>query len=334
MTEKEYRSARRAAKKTISGVSLRSQRALHKLFVISGKIVSQKIRTYPNGFELTKERRADIADLINKESLRKAVNKAVGESSRESMKILSDIDAKYVQEAVSEAKIKDIDDEGIIKTFDRMIDRILKDTVPKNQATRYVVKNRTGYNLSDVIWSSLEDFQEKIFNYVEAGIKQGLDPKKIANGLMLYLDGDAETIRGAWGILQPGTAAYINRLGKAGVDYRTQRVVRTEMYNNIRKSDIQTGKMNPGATDTFNWKLSPSRQQWNCDCPDRAANGPYSETIARGLIDTAHPNCFCMIEPVMKDHEQFMRDLEDYRDGVESAGAHEIERWKDLYYAA
>ena len=147
MTEKEYQIARRAAKKTISGVSLRSQKTLHKLFVISGKIVSQRIRKYPNGFELTKERKSELAGLINKESLRNAVNRAVGESSGEAMGILSDIDTKYVQDAVSEAKIKYIDAEGIKKTFDRMNDRILKDVLPKNHSGEYTVKNRTGYNL-------------------------------------------------------------------------------------------------------------------------------------------------------------------------------------------
>jgi hypothetical protein len=116
-------------------------------------------------------------------------------------------------------------------------------------------------------------------------------------------------------------------MGKAGIDYRTARVIRTEMYNAFREADILAGAGNPGATGEYDWILSPTRESWPCDCPDRAAGSPYSRSAIEDLNASAHPNCGCMTVPRLKKHDDFMQELFDYVDGKDTPGGNGISQW-------
>lgn len=288
MTVSEYRSERRKGKRDTAKLSLDTQRTLHKSFIKAGKNAAKIIRGFPNGFALTVERKKDIKDSLDLEKLRAETKTATIEASKAGINKLIDIDSKYVYEALQQAGLKKFTLSGVTESFKRQSDKILKKV---NYKPVVLVKNFTGYTLSDTIWNATEGFSDRIIAFVEAAIKQGIDPKKIANDLEKYLYEGAEKVIGTWGVLQPGTREYIQRLGKSGVDYRTMMVVRTELMNNIRKNDIAMGVSNPGSTGMYEWSLSPARIEWKCNCPERAAGGPYTKVAADELTDTAHPNC-------------------------------------------
>jgi hypothetical protein len=97
--------------------------------------------------------------------------------------------------------------------------------------------------------------------------------------------------------------AYHGRLGSAGVDYRTMRIMRTETAAALagrqeaiaRNSDICTGKVD--------WVLEKGRDGWNCKCAEYAAGGPYDVDNLPGPIPL-HPLCNCQLRPHLKSNAQ------------------------------
>lgn len=207
-------------------------------------------------------------------------------------------------------------------TLERRLKRRLK---VSNFQPVQVFRNRTGYDLSPAIWDAVDGFSDRILAIIEAELAAGTDPVKIARMLEEYIAaGTPEKILGRWGHLEIGSPEYRQRLGTSGADYRTQRVVRTELYHAIRTADIESGSMNPATTGMFNWMLSPSHIDGGCHCADWAASGPYTKDEISDLRNQAHPNCFCLIEPVLIPHDEFMKKLRDYASGK---GSSDIEAW-------
>jgi len=167
------------------------------------------------------------------------------------------------------------------------------------------------------------DWLDKVRSITSAGIAQGRDPIKIAKDLQAYVKGGVGTI-GRWGKLEPGTAQYVARLGSSGVDYRALRLVRSELYRGIQKGTVDAGEVNPACTGWYDWLLSTGRESWNCDCPQKAADGPYR---ASNIPDYRHPNCACTVRQQTISRAQFTQDLKDYVNGVDSAGAQHIAEW-------
>ena len=235
-----------------------------------------------------------------------------------------DIDRKYIEDAFRDAG-KPINLEAV---FERQAGKIEKRYQVKNATVNnyLIVQNRANYKLSPSVWDAIDGFSDKILAIVEAELKAGTDPVKITKILEEYLAGGSEKVLGRWLQLGIGTPEYRKRIGKGGADYRTQRVVRTEMYNARRDADIEAGRMNPGATGMFNWTLSPVSN--SCEiCEGRASGSPYSAEEAQRLTDDNHPNCSCLLSPVLKDHDEFIGELQDYINGADNA----IAEWASVY---
>jgi hypothetical protein len=84
--------------------------------------------------------------------------------------------------------------------------------------------------------------------------------------------------------------AYHGRLGKAGIDYRTMRIMRTETAVALNERQEAIARNSLICTGEVDWILQKGRDGWNCKCADYAAGGPYDVDDLPGPIP-AHPNC-------------------------------------------
>lgn len=274
--------------------------------------------------ELSSRNRDKIIASVPRDKLFTEITGYINDGRKKVVKRTFDIDRRYVEEAFRDAG-KPIDLEAV---FERQAGKIDKRYNVKNATVNnyLIVQNRANYKLSPSVWDAIDGFSDKILAIVEAELKAGTDPVKITKILEEYLAGGSEKILGRWLQLDIGSPEYKKRIGKGGADYRTQRVVRTEMYNARRDADIESGRMNPGATGMFNWTLSPVSN--SCEiCEGRASGSPYSAEEAQRLTDENHPQCSCLISPVLKDRDEFIGELQDYINGADNL----IADWASVY---
>jgi hypothetical protein len=207
------------------------------------------------------------------------------------------------------------------------------------------------HNLSKSVWDFAGRAQEDILNVVRGGLARGEDGARIARDLQDYLKPDGgKIVQGRWGKLKPGEKVpenghwkykdddvrqYYKRLGSAGLDYRAIRLYRTEMYRNMRDSAITADARNPSSTHRFEWALNPGREEWGCECPAIAEyskdEGGLTAEDAEYFSNAIHPNCDCAVYPVLKDHDEFLEELEDFVLGRDTEGAAEIDEWAHKY---
>ena len=330
MTKTEYLTAKKrnnsATASTVRNSLIKVRRMYAKVLKRMNRVIARLPQT-----ELSSRSRERILASVPRDKLFTGITALIDTGRKKVIKRTFDIDRKYVEDAFREAG-RPIDLEAV---FDRQAGKIDKLYQIKNYSPYHSVKNsflvynRAKYGLSPKIWASIDDFSDKILTIVEADLKAGIDPVETAKRLEMYIK-ESEgylKVQGKWGKLHVGKADYIHRLGKGGADYRSQRVVRTEMYTARRDADIEAGRMNPGATDMFNWMLGPTSDDV-CDiCSGWASGGPYTAEQIQSMQDESHPNCFCLVQPVLKDREEFMAELKAYIDGDDNA----IADWASLY---
>jgi hypothetical protein len=322
LTVSEYRKAKRETVSYISKLQCANNVAIRELYIKQTRKAESVISRLPSR-PLSDASRDKIVDALDRNYLYREIKAIIKASVSKGVKRTTDIDDKYVKEAFRDAG-RDID-EKINAIFERINTR--KKKLYNAEYTPVKVENRARYNLSDSIWGGIDNFSDKILAYIEGEIAAGKDPVKIAREIQQYLRTGPEAVLGRWGKLEVDTSAYRKRLGTAGADYRTQRVVRTELYNSIREADIESGNANPGATGMFEWRLSPSHIDWDCTCPEIAAGGPYTKEQIQYYTDTIHPQCRCSVNPVLKDHDAFIKELKDYVNGEDNG----IADWAALY---
>jgi hypothetical protein len=321
MTVSEYRKAKRATIEYTAKLQGKNNIAIRELYIKQVRKAQGVISRLPSS-KLSKENSDKIIEKLDRKYLFDEIKSITRSSVEKAVKKTTDIDALYVKEAFREAG-KNLDDkiDGIFEKINAKQIRLY------NAAFIPVVKNRARYDLADSILNAIDGFSDKILAYIEGELAAGKDPVKIAREIEEYLRTGSEAVLGRWGSLEVDTREYRKRLGMGGADYRTQRVVRTELYNSLRDSDIAAGNANPGATGMFNWRLSPTHIDWNCNCPDRAAGSPYDAATIQSLSDSTHPNDRCHIETVLKDHDSFINELKDYIGGEDN----KIADWVALY---
>lgn len=326
MTRSEYSKKKAATRDAALKESMARNADARRMYTRALSRVNRVIAKLPKG----KLKESDIERIENAVKKRECVEELTGIVTGSSLKIARKavaVDLAYIKDAGKEAGIE-------FTGLDEAFDRIAKKAAQKRQniRTAIVFRNATQYDLSKAVWNAVEGFSEKIKAVAEAEFARGTDPVKIARLLEEYLEsGDEGIILGRWGEMEPGMSDYRKRIGRGGADFRTQRLVRTEIFNSIRNADIRSGAANPGTTGQWRWVMVASRGAWDCNCPERAAGGPYTQERAQNLIDTAHPNCFCRIEPELMDHDAFVDSLIEYVDGKDTAGARRIEEWAGQY---
>jgi len=246
--------------------------------------------------------------------------------------LFPEVDAALVWDA---SKISGADRKITKDGLGRIVSGVSSEVV-KSLATRMW---QDGYTFSDRVWapgadakgrpvSVRGDWQERIKMTVAAGITQGRDPAKIAKDIQVYTADGKVALSKRWGALERGTAEFAKRLpGK--IDWRAQRLVRSELYTSIRESQLASGKRNPASTGLYDWVLSQGRQHWGCECESLAEGSPYT---AENVPTSPHPSCFCSIRPRLMDLKDFVSDLTRWAKG---SGVDYLDAWyRDVYAAA
>lgn len=327
MTKSEYRSLKSKGRSLTAKQVQDKLRKVRVMYQKATKRINRVVARLPGG-NLSDRNRDRILAAVDRETLYKEITGYIDEGRKAVIKSAFDVDREYIEYAFKEAG-KAVD---LSEMFDRQADRIdiryrIKNSIIDN---RMIVMNRATYTLSTSVWDAIDGYSDKILAIIQAELDAGTDPVKITKILEEYLAGGSEKILGRWNDLKIGTPEYRKRLGTGGADYRTQRVVRTEMYSARRDADIQSGRMNPGATGMFTWNLSPFHN--HCDiCEGRAAGGPYTAEEIQSMQDTAHPNDQCFVQPVLKDRDEFVQSLRDYVRGDDTPGAAVIDAWASKY---
>lgn len=338
MTRKEYQKRKRANKKAFARLMRFNLSKIRAEYVKAIQGFKRIVSRLPST-SLTEAKRTRLEASIPRTELFESIKQIIRESGETAMKADGDVDVEYLSEAFEKAGLE-ITKKDVAGLFDRQRGKILERYQVANafmpvsrkvNERPFLLQNRASYTLSDSVWGSIDSFTDKIIAYVQGSLNQGIDPVTISRDLEQYLREGSEFAIGRWGKLEPGTAEYKKRLGKAGADYRTQRVVRTELYQMVRDNSIATGTLNPACTQKFNWILSPAHLDWGCDCAEIAAGSPYTAEQAQGYSDSIHTNCLCTIEPELMDDEAFMQSLEEYVRDEDTAGARDIEVWAIKY---
>jgi hypothetical protein len=96
---------------------------------------------------------------------------------------------------------------------------------------------------------------------------------------------------------------YHGRLGVAGIDYRTMRIMRTETAAVLNDRQADIARNSYICTGEVDWVLQKGRDGFNCECAAHAAGGPYDVDHLPGPIPL-HPNCNCQLRPHLKTREQ------------------------------
>ena len=321
MTRAKYLSDKDKAKKA-NAVLVMQTKLLARRDLAKGLSRMERVLVNLPRVELSADNREKLLSAYNRNTVKEGLVKILDNSIEKSIKIAIKPVLVYLEGCFQDAGI----DKDIKPAFDRLEARLFKKLKVSNYKPVTVVKNRTGFNLSPSVWDAVDGFSDRILAIIEAELAKGTDPVKIARLLEEYVAaGTPEKILGRWGKLEIGTPEYRKRLGTSGADYRTQRVVRTEMYNTIRTTDIEAGAMNPASTGMFNWILSPSHIDSGCNCPDRADGSPHTKEQIDELRATAHVQDMCLVNPVLLDHDTFMKQLKDYASGEDNR----IAEWVD-----
>ena len=187
----------------------------------------------------------------------------------------------------------------------RSIDGIgaaINKTVIHNMVSRMV----GGMNYSARIWRLGTDWLNDVRGVTAAGIGSGRDPRKIARDLLAYTRDGKIRVAKAWGPnMSLDAKDRAMRLPK-NIDYRALRLVRSEMYMSQQVAQGLAGRANPGCNGLFNWVTNPNRLDWDCPCEEYEQGSPYKY---EDIPSYPHSNCMCSVEPLLRDHDEFVSDL-------------------------
>jgi hypothetical protein len=338
MTRRDYRKAKRKNREAYLRIQRKSNGLIRASYLKSITGFKAIVSRLPTAL-LSGSNRTLLEGSIDRAGLFDEQVKIIKDAGLEAMRVGSKVDIEYLAEKFEKAGVE-ISKEQLEAMYERDHGLLLaqyqisNSFIPlsrKVQEASFLLQNRANYTLSKSIWDGIDSYSDKVIAYVQGSLEAGIDPVKIARDLERYLREGSNFVIGQWGELVPGTSRYRKRIGKAGADYRTQRVVRTELYQMIRDNEIHNATLNPGTIGMFLWVLSPGHIDWGCECPQLAGGGPYTELEVQQYSDSIHPNCQCVVEAELKSDEDFMKELEEYVQGKDTPGARGMEQWAERY---
>lgn len=274
--------------------------------------------------ELTSERWASMAAQLKDaaDDIASGVERIGRKLVTDAGSLFPEIDSKYVLAAVAEAGAAESVTRAVMARMVAGVNRKLVESL----VTRLY---SDGYTFSERCWNLRDDWLERIKSTVAAGIAQGRDPVKIARDIQTFAaEGTAKTVA-RWGELEPGTSAFVKRMGKNPPDWRAVRLVRSELHASLQDAGIAAGDINPGCSGFYDWVLSPGREEWPCVCAELAAGGPYK---ADQVPTYPHPHCGCSVRPRLRDRKEFVADLR--RKFVHGESVDYLDAWYDEKYKA
>ena len=180
-----------------------------------------------------------------------------------------------------------------------------------------------GYTFSQRIWNVGLDYQAQINKLITTDLAIGRDLVQTARDIEVYVKAGREAVAKRWGDLRAGNKDWLARIGK-DIDYNALRVIRSELYASLQTASVMNGQANPGATGWYDW-IRQNNEDWGCNCPGNAAGSPY---LLNDLPSYDHPNCYCIVRPVLRNRAQFINDLTRWSNG-ESIGY--LDEWNVNY---
>lgn len=322
MTKAEYNRLYRQARNRFPYLTRDAMKELLKTYIKAGNLVAAEVkRAELVGLsDITIQSKRAIQRQLTKGAglIREAVDPSVKNTASAGINITNEINEKYLIEATIDAGITGkITKVGIKNLYSAVNDRVVRSIVNRIY--------QDGYSFSQRVWAVGSDYEEQIKRVLASGIAQGRDPVKIAKDIQVYIKDGKIALVNRYGELKRGTKAFANRIGNK-VDYRALRLVRSELYGSLQDAAIEQGKVNPGATQKFEWVLEQHRAHWNCPCPDLAAGSPYQVQEVPGY---PHPNCRCQIRPVLRDYNEFVTDLKVWSAG---GSVEYLDQWYISHY--
>lgn len=225
------------------------------------------------------------------------------------------IDEQYLVDIIK-AENLNISTLGIKNLFVAVNNNVVIDMVNRIYADSYTFSER--------IWRVGKDYQEQVKRVITSGIAANRDVIDIAKDLEVYVQEGRKGIVKRYGDLIKGNRDYVRRIRK-DIDYNALRIVRSELYASLQSVSIRNGIFNPACTGMYEW-IRQSTTDWGCDCPDNAANSPYT---LNNIPSFPHPNCLCIILPVLKPKRDFVKDLVRWSQG-ETVGY--LDEWNKNYF--
>ncbi len=245
--------------------------------------------------------------------------------------LFPEVDADYLFRAGQFAGASDITRKGLERMVAGIESRVVASLASRLWADGHTFSERvwsTGTDGRGRPFSVRGDWMERIRMTVAAGIAQGRDPVKIAKDIQVYTADGLIALGRRWGGLERGTSAFAKRI-PGRLDWRAQRLVRSELYASLQDAAALAGQANPGSDGLYDWVLSVGHRDWGCECSDLAAGGPYKY---EELPTYPHPNCMCWIRPHLRDQAQFLGDLKRWANGED---VDYLDEWyKGTYQAA
>ena len=208
----------------------------------------------------------------------------------------------------------------------------------------YTAAFRQRYDLSSSVWASVNNIERRVFSLIQQGLAEGRDVRDLAADLEIYArfsDG-GQRVMGRWramtpvrmpdgsqipadadlrahpyydmwhgGVLDrkltPEEAAYRQRFGRAGLDYRISRIIRTETTNFLCDEQVAIAQDASFSTGKVKWILD--RTEVNvCDhCLKMSRGGENGQGIyTLAELDemdkrpALHPNCECTLRVITR----------------------------------
>lgn len=181
-----------------------------------------------------------------------------------------------------------------------------------------------GYSYSARVWNAALDYQEQIKRVVSAGLASGRDMIDIADDIGAYVRKDRRVLVKRYGDFLAGNRDWLRRVRK-DIDYNALRLVRSELYSSLQQVSVENSLLNPGSSGLYDWERQ-NVTEWGCDCPDHAANSPYT---LDDLPSYPHANCLCVIVPRLKPRKEFIDELSRWADGE---SIEYLDRWEKEYF--
>jgi len=319
MTEQEYKRLYLQTQKNGFRYTRSTMRKLREVYIEAAELAAEEVKqAIKKGYsDLTVESWRNIEAQLTTGS--RQIFEALDDGLRYIVPFSSNkataIDEKYLIDIIKEGKL-DISTASIqnmfisvdVKVVANMVSRIYSD----------------GYTYSQRVWNAALDYQEQIKRVISAGLASGRDIIDIAEDIGVYVRKDRQALVKRYGDFVSGNRDWLRRIRK-DIDYNALRLVRSEIYASLQQVAVENSLLNPGSSGIYDW-VRQNTTDWGCNCPDNAAGSPYT---LDDLPSYDHPNCLCIVVPILKPRKEFVDDLTRWSGG-ESIGY--LDTWEKEYF--
>jgi hypothetical protein len=318
MTAAQYAIAYRAARASVSDLTLDTMRKLRRTYLDAAKMAAAELRRAELAGlgELTTRSWAQLEEALEAgaRKIQASIDARLPLAMKDIAGNVTNIDEVYLVEALDRAGV-DLDRAVVKNLFVDASDKVIRSLVNRVYTD--------GYSFSERIWRVGEAYQDTMKRVITEGLASGRDAVEVARDLEHFVRGDRAKLAQRWGDLTEG--ALDRRIGAAGVDYNALRLVRSELYMSLQDAAKMDGQINPACTGLYDW-IRTGPDIWNCDCQELADGSPYTEDQ---IPDYPHPHCACQIRPRLMDGNEFIIDLKAWAGGADVGY---LDEWNRDYY--